>query len=293
MYVKLAVDDDGKVKVSEEGLPMFVTDKEVDGKPEEVAVNVPQMYSKIIELGKENKTSRETNQAQLEVLNLFEGIDDVGEWKISADKAIEQVANFDDKDWLKADKVEKMKSSMKEAHEIETGKIKEQFNSALGEKDDVIGKKEGQIRKLMVSSSFAKHSLFSGEKPKTNLPPEIAETYFGQHFKVEEVNGELVVRGYFTNGDIVYAVSNPGEPADFNEAMGLIFDVYPGRDKLLRASPGGSGAGGGGGAEETSDDIATLEKEHAEAIAAGAASKAISLKNKIFQLKQAKRSRAA
>ncbi len=240
MYVKLALDDDGKVKVSEEGLPMFVTDKEVDGKPEEVAVNVPQMYSKIIELGKESKTHREKHEAQAEVLNLFEGIDDVDEWKKNADKSIEQVANFDDKDWLKADKVEKMKSSMKEAHEIETGKIKEQFNTALGEKDGVIGKKEEQIRTLMVSSSFAKHPLFSGEKPKTSLPPEIAETYFGQHFKVEEANGRLVVRGYFTNGDIVYAVSNPGEPAEFNEAMNLIFDVYPGKDKLIRAAPGGS-----------------------------------------------------
>ena len=293
MYVKLALDENGNVKVSEEGLPMFVTDKEVDGKPEEVAVNVPQMYSKIIELGKENKSHREKNEEITATLNLFEGIDDIEEWKKSAEKAIESVANFDDKDWLKADKVDKMKASMKEAHEIETGKIKEQFNSALGEKDEVIAKKEGQIRKLMVSSSFAKHPLFSGEKPKTNLPPEIAETYFGQNFKVEESNGELVVRGYFGNGDIVYAVSNPGEPADFNEAMNLIFDVYPGKDKLLRAAPGGSGAGGGGGAEEVTDDIAALEKQHADAIAGGQASVAIRLKNKIFDLKQKKRGQAA
>jgi hypothetical protein len=142
----------------------------------------------------------------------------------------------------------------------------------------------------MVSNRFATSPFFSGTNPKTTLPPEIAETYFGKHFKVEEdkTTGALNLAAYHSNGDPVYSRQNPGEVANFDEAMVAIFDQYPGKDQLIRASGGGSGAGGGSGGKDDDEgqDIKALEKQYAEAQKTGDAKAMVAIKNKLFKARQ-------
>ena len=280
----LKKDDDGGVVYDGEK-PVYL---DPDGK--ELSLDPPQMYMKIIDLGKESKGHRERADGLGAQVKLFEGIEDLEAWKIEADKALETLVNFNEKDWLKADKVEKLKKEMKEAYEEQAGVLKKGYELKSEELVGTIGKKDVQIRKLMVSNKFATSPYFSGTEPKTNLPPEIAETYFGKNFKVEEdkETKELSLVAYYNNGDQVLSRQNPGELAEFDEAMASIFDVYPGKERLLRAKGGGTGGRGGigEGGDDDPNDIKKMETEYAEATKAGDAKKAIGIKNRLWKARQ-------
>jgi hypothetical protein len=284
-------DDDAKVPVFKDGKPVYI---DPDGK--EVPLDPIAMYQKIIDLGKEAKGHRERADGAEKSMKLFEGIDELVEWKTKADEAITTVENFKDKDWMKADKVDKLKADMKSAYDEQVEGVKKSFEQKENDYKVVIGKKDGQIRTLMVSNQFATSPYFSGTEPKTNLPPEIAETYFGKNFKVEEdeKTGILQLVAYNLKNEPYYSRENPGEIAGFHEAIGFVFDSYPGKDKLLRGGKPGSGAGGGGGGDGSgdSDDLQKFKDQYAEAQKAGNHKLMISLKNKMFEIEKKKRQSA-
>lgn len=294
--------DPWKIKIDEESkLPAFQQPENEGDLPrpiyvspegKEIALDPVGMYGKILEMGKIEKELRGNTKRLETQLELFADVEDLPAWKEEALKAMETVKNFNDKEWMDVKKVEKLKEEMKEAHAKQLNQVSESFSLKEGEFKETLGKKDGQIRKLMVSNKFATHELFSGKDPKTSLPPEIAETYFGKNFKVEEAdNGELILRAYYDNGDSVYSHENPGELADFHEAMYSVFERYPGKDKLLKGGEKGSGAGGGSGSGEGDgdDEISKLQKEYDDAIANKQVQRSIALKNKIFKLQQTKK----
>lgn len=289
MFVELVLNEDGAPKMVKEGdvnMPVF---KDKDGK--EVPVDVPRMYQKIIDLGNESKTHRTSLEEMKSKFSELDGVDDVGEWIVSAKEAMESVQNFNEKDWLKVEKVDSMKRQMKEAHDSDLLAQRQSFEGVIAEKETGLKKKDEHIRRLMVSNEFAKHELFAGENRRTTLRPEIAEAYFGKYFKVEEDEntGDLVTRAYYSNGDMIYSRSNPGEPADFTEGMNEIWEKYPGKDSQMRGRKAGSGGSGGSGSDDPPSQIARLQAEYEEAIAAKDTSKAIVLKRKLHELRMQQR----
>ena len=289
MFVKLAFEEDGKtVKVTEDGKPIYL-----DKEDKEVPVDAPQMYQKIIDLGKENKTFREAGKELKKKFVMFDEVEDVPAWHAEAVKALETVANFNEKDWLKADKVESMKRQMNDAHDADVESVKESFAGTILEKDTALTRKDGQIRKLTVSAKFGQCPIFVGEKRPTTMTPDAAEAIFGSNIKVEEDPKDtetLLTRIYYdkVGSDLIYSIASPGEPAEFNEGMTILWETYAQKNNYKRGDGGGSGAqgGGNGGEEEPSGDIATLQKQYDEAIAAKQTGKAISIKNRLFALKQ-------
>lgn len=295
-----------KIKVSddENKTPVFTEPKEEGELPKlvfispegkELALDAPGMYEKIVDMGKTEKDLR----GQLKRLNgqfeLFEGIEDIAEWKANAEKALEQVANFNDKDWMDIKKVDKLKEDMNVAHQKKVDQMQASFKESEEKSKELLSKKDSQIRQLMVSNKFATHPLFSGKNPKTSLPPEIAETYFGKNFKVEEQDsGELILRSYYDDGSPVYSHENPGELADFYEAMFNIFEKYPGKDKLLvTGGPGSGGTGGSGDDEEGEDKALTrLENAYAEAQKSNDVKKMVAIKNQLHDLRKKKQKAA-
>ena len=259
-------------------------------KIEEIALDAPQMHGKILELNKESKKNRESFETLQAKFGVLKDIEDLEEWKKKADEALEHVANFNEQDWLKADKVAKLKQEMADAYEEKLGNQKKGFETQLVEREGAIGKKDSQIRKLLISNKFATSSLFSGDDPKTTLPPEMAEAYFGKNFKIEEGNeGVLRIIAYDANGDQIISRINVGEPAEFEEAIEAIFDSFPGKDRLLKSKGGGSGGAGGGGGSDGGGipaGIKKLEEAYAVAEKAGNSKLMISLKNQLFEAKR-------
>jgi hypothetical protein len=283
-----------KLKTTEDGAPVIEGTKItfVDPEGKEIALDPPQMYGKIVSLNKESKGFRDKAEAATAVVTLFEGVEDIPEWKKKADDALKTVENFNSKDWMDAKKVEKLKTEMATSYDQKLEKQKTSFTEALNGKDAVIASKDSQIHKLLVTNNFAVHPLFGGPKPKTKLSPEMAEAYFAKHYRVEvgDDGVELMLRAYNDPGkfeDPIYSRENPGEPATFAEAMNELWDRFPGKDALMGASPPGSGSGGGSGdGDGTPDELASLEKAHAKAVSEGRAKDAITLKNQIFRFKQ-------
>jgi len=252
--MKLKLDENGNAVV-QDGKPVYVHE---DGK--EVPFDAPAAMAKIQELNEEAKKhrlrARELNEKLQMFLDAVGDETDPGEWLEKAVKAIETVQNLDQKKLVDAGQVEALKKNLSEAYE-----------KKLAEMQEVVKAKENQIYRLTISSAFAS-SPFIAEK--TTLPPDIAETYFGRHFKVEEgENGEVRIVGYI-NGNPILSREKPGEPAPFEEAIQVIVENYPMKDRILRGTPGGSGGSGNqGGAVPGGITLADLRTpaEKAEFIA--------------------------
>ena len=286
MPLELKFDEEGKIVfVEKEGvkLPVYVDE---DGK--DIEVDVPSLFTKITEVSAEAKGYRKDKATLKEKFKLFDGIENLEEWKVEVEKAVDTVKNFDDKKLVDAGKVEEIKNQIKDVHKEEIVQIHKSYEQSGIDKDQIIKDKDSTIYSLMVSSQFAQSPFFSGESPKSTLPPEIAETYFGKNYKVEDDGkGALRTTGYKNDKTPIYSRENPGELADFNEALEVIIGEYPYKDRILRSTGAGSGAGGGsGGGAETGVDaqIAKLRSLWEEAIKNKDGKKALSLKNRIFDL---------
>lgn len=284
MALVLKINEETKAPViTEDGKIVYYDDEDKDQK--DLPLDPPAMYAKISDLGKQNKKDRDKYVAIRDRFSLFTDIEDLSEWKEKADAALVTVDNFNDKDWMKADKVDKLKQDMKESYEKQLLAKDSVLNDTLSKHQQELETKAGQIRKLMVSSRFASSPHFVGEKKKTTIPPDMGESYFGNAFKVEEVGDskKLVLRAY-QGDDVITSKINPGEPADFEEAISILIDNYPYKDDILSAPGGGSGGQGGKGQSGGDTTLADLKKQHQEALKNGQHQRAIGLKNQIFEL---------
>jgi hypothetical protein len=280
MAWKLKVDEAG-TPVVQEGIPVFVDDT---GK--EAPIDPNQMHQKILELNAESKSRREKLEELGRRLKPVEGIEDVAAFMENATKALETVKNLDDASLVQAGDVERIKSDAKRGMEEVERRLKEQLRAREAELQKELQVRDGHIRKLLISSQFAQHDLFSGTSPRTHIPPDVAESYFGKHFDVDDSGGNLRVIAKDTNGQVITS-REPGqfaEPASFAEAMELIFAAYPNKDKLLRAGPGGSGAGGGAEGVPAKTPLAVIKQKLAKATEARDVTQMLRLKTQLAEL---------
>jgi hypothetical protein len=239
---KLKTTEDGAAVVQDE-LPVFL-DTET-GKEEPIDPN--RFRQKILEVNAEAKSRREKIEEFQGRLEPVKDIENLAEFVTNANKALETVKNLEDTQLVEAGKVEQIKADAKRGLEETKEKLLAQFATREDELQKEVAARDAHIRHLMVSSRFAANEHFSGTDPKTVLPPDIAETYFGKHFDVVEEGGRLSVVAKDAAGSVIMSrdPTRLAEPAEFDEAMEIIFATYPKKEKLLRAGPGGSGATGG------------------------------------------------
>jgi hypothetical protein len=269
----LKLDDKGAVVV-QDGKPVF------DDNGKDVVVDVSSLFSKITDLNTESAGRRRELVTIKDKFSGLKDVDDIAAYIETATKAIDTVSNMDDVKKLDAEKVEAFKNETKAAYEQKVeAQNKIWAEKVTGLEQSVMGK-QGVIYDLMVKSQFAKSPYFTGEDKMTNLIPEIAESHFGKHFKVEENDsGKLVVAGYKTDGTRIFSRSNPGEPADFNESLAEIISDYPMKDAILKGGHGGSGGNGNSGG--TGDKVSDLQKQYSAAMKERNVSLAMVIKRKI------------
>lgn len=289
MKMELKVDGNGQA-VLQDGKPVYVLE---DGK--DFVADVPTMYGKTLELKGEAKRNREKAEAAETQVAMYQGYfpdmdgDQLKDWKTQADEALTTVQNLKDKELLDAGKVEQIKNELKEAHDKNLGRVKAQFQEKEQGYQATISNKDDQIFSLMVGNAFANSRFFAGKEPLTVLPPDAALALFGKDFKVEEnkTTKQLHIVGYYNGSEILSKQPDMvGEIAPVEEALEYLIERYPHKDRIMTAGKSGSGAGGGEGGGEPKDELAKLQKQYNDAVAAGDGRKAISLKNKIHALQQ-------
>lgn len=232
------VDDSGKV--------IFVdTDVAEDDPKRKTPIDVVSTYTSIPKLRAEAAERRKEAEELRKKVDVFGEIDPA-----KAIEALKIVQNLKDGDLVKANEVEVLKKSIENSYVEEKKSILEVHATQLSAKETEINTLNSTVRKLLISNQFKSSAFFSGATPKCTIPAEIAESYFGQNFKVENVGGVPNCVAYIMNPitgveEKIYSRSNPGVLADFDEAMAIILDKYPGKEAILSA--GKTGVGGGGG----------------------------------------------
>jgi hypothetical protein len=218
--MKLKLDDQGHV-VLQDGKPVYVYD---DGK--EVAFDAPGTVNTITRLNAEAKTHREGKEAAETALKAFEGITDGA----AAKKALEIVANLDQKKLVDAGEIEKVKEEISKAYK---GQVDEWSTKAQTF--------EKQLYEEKIGGAFSRSKYIS---EKLAIPADLVQSKFGAAFKVED--GKTIA--YDQHGNKIYSRTRPGEFADFDEAIESLVEQYPHRDHILKGSgASGSGASNNGG----------------------------------------------
>lgn len=212
--MKLKTDEQGHAVV-QDGKPVYIKD---DGS--EIAFDVAGTVATIGRLNGENKSHRERAEAAETKLKGFEGIEDPKK----ALEALGVVANLDQKKLIDAGEVEKVKAEISKSYQT---KLDEATAKSTG--------LEQQLYAEKVGGAFTRSKYVT---EKLSIPPDMVEARFGKHFSIEE--GRIVAKD--TGGNKLYSQSNPGEPADFDEAMAQLVSQYPYKDSILK----GTGASGGG-----------------------------------------------
>lgn len=208
------------------GLPIYVHG---DGK--EVGFDGPGAVSRITALNAEAKGHREGKEAAETALKAFEGIEDAE----AAKKAMETVANLDQGQLVTAGKVEEIKAGAKQAAEQQVAAavkgFEDQLKTLTGERDTLQTQLHGEKK----GNAFGSSKFVAD---KVAVPRPMLEKTYGDNFKVED--GKLVP--YDAAGNKIYSRANPGEVADFDEALEIIITADPYKDHILK---GQIGAGGG------------------------------------------------
>lgn len=212
--MKLKLDANGNV-VLQDGKPVYIKD---DGT--EVAFDAVGTVATITRLNGEAKTHREAAEAANAIVAKFKGIEDPA----AALAALDTVSKLDQKKLIDSGEVERVRK------EISAG-----FETKLTEATTRAQNLEQQLYGEKVGGAFSR-SKFIGEK--LVIPADLVQARFGANFAIED--GKVVAKD--ANGQKLYSRANPGELADFDEALGILVDSYPNKDHILK----GSGASGSG-----------------------------------------------
>jgi hypothetical protein len=229
--LKLKKDGDGHV-VLKEDKPIYI-----DQEGQEVALDAPKLWGDLKAANNESAGRRvkleEMEATAAEQAKRWEGIDPE-----EAKKAIETVKNFNEKQMVDAGEVDRIKQGVKDGYEEKLKQQKESFERALTEKDKMVVLKDNQIRNLLVRGAFEGSNYL---REKTVLFPGAAFAYFGDYFDIEEINGELRAVGKIDKKPII-SRSNPGEIASTEEAIEILIENNPQKERILKVQ----GTGGGG-----------------------------------------------
>lgn len=210
------IEVDGKTYAEvQDDKPVYVHQ---DGK--EIAFDAAGATSTISRLNREAQGHREAKETLEKQVQAFEGITDPD----AARKALETVANLDDKKLIDAGEVEKVKQEVSKA-----------YQGQLDEVNAVKQELEQQLYSEKIGGSFSRSKLIAD---KFAIPADLVQSHFGKAFKVED--GQVVA--YDEHNQKIYSRENPGALAGFDEALEILVDTYPHKDSILKA-PGGAGMG--------------------------------------------------
>jgi len=232
------VNEDGVIAV-EGGNPVWVYEGgEKDGK--EAPVEFGKTLATISRLTVESTDRKaKLNELTTKYKPLEEaGIEDFADYIGKASKALETVANLDDKQIMDAGQIEKIKEGVSKSYEAKIEALRKTSEEQVVKLSTQLSEQDKSIRNLVIRGSFDRSEFL---KEKTVLLPDMAFSYFGDRFDVEIKDGKPVGFAKDKEGNPLMSLANPGEIADPVEAIELLVMDHPQRDRILRMESSGSG----------------------------------------------------
>lgn len=269
------VKEDGTIEV-QDGNPVWIYEGGAEN-GKEAAVDFSKTLATIANTTKESIQRKEKIAELKGKLDPIEaaGITDFGDFMAKAKQAMDTVANLNDKEILDAGQVDKIKSAITEGYEKKIEAIKNDFGKKIAEGEGKLSAKDASIKRLLIKGAFDGSEFL---REKTFLLPEIAYTFFGERFDVEEVNGNFMGFAKGKDGEKLMSIKNPGDIAGLDEAIELIIADYPQKDRILKADQSGSGLPG---SKSTGGHDGNLVTKYSEAKAKGDVTTMVSLKGQM------------
>lgn len=207
------------------GLPVYTHD---DGK--EVGFDAAGAVATIKARNGEAQSHREAKESAEAALKAFEGIEDAE----AARTALETVRNLASGDLKTAAQIKEITDAAKRAAEEQVAaavKAKdEEIKRVADERDSVTSAFHGEL----IGGGFSRSKFITD---KIAVPVDLMQSQFGRNFKVED--NKLVAYG--PDGKKIYSRANPGNVAEFDEALEELVNAYPSRDHILKGNIGGGG----------------------------------------------------
>lgn len=229
--------DGDKLAMDAKGNPIFINS---DGAELATEANT------ISRLNAEAKGHRERAEAAETRLAAFKDID-----PDKAREAFDKLSKVDQKKLIDAGEVDKVRNE-----------VSANFTAQIAEKDKAISSANDRINGMIKDRAFDR-SKFIAEN--IAIPADMFTDTFGKHFKVDE-KGNLVAND--KNGNPIYSKTRMSEIADVDEALSILVDQYPHKDRILKAPDvGGSGNGGGGGNRGTGRTMRRAEFDGLDPVA--------------------------
>jgi len=251
--------DENGVIVVTDGNPVWIYESGQE-KDQEAPVNFGKTLATIQNITKESIGRKEKINELKAITGKIEeaGIEDLDAFIEEAKTAMETVKNLTDQQTAQADSMEKMKQSIADSFNRQIESLKEAAKKSESEWQAKLDAKQKAIERLIIKGAFDTSSFL---REKTVMLPDMAFTYFGDRFKVEERDGELVGYAVDKEGDKIMSLKNPGQYADPIEAIEIIVNEHPQKDRLLRMDASGSGMGAPAGKNDPSANLQTRYKD--------------------------------
>lgn len=218
-------DADGKLETDADGNPIFIN----SGKEQSVKGDT------IASLNSEAATHRkakETAEAKLA---------EYGD--ITPDAAKKNAATLKDVDLSKMVNADKLDEVRRE--------VGQEYQEKLDQEKQMNVNLQKSVDQMTLDNAFSQSKFFA---ENIATPLDMFSATFGPNFKVED--GKIVA--YNAAGNKLNSTRNMGELASFDEALEMMVETYPHKDKILKADDqrgsgngGNGGNGGGGGARMT------------------------------------------
>jgi len=171
--------------------------------------------------------------------------DKILEFVSGAVKNSEIVQNFDDKDFVAANKV-------KEITDKAIANVEQSYKKKINDQEILFTNKEADYlkkydqmdkmgRKLLIESEFKSSEFLKKQIP--NVPWDFFYNTYEKNFSVEhDNNGKANVKAQREDGTDVISLSKPGQFADPQEAIEILINEHPRRDSFMSGFQNG-GAG--------------------------------------------------
>lgn len=231
-------DENGTLVVTD-GNPVWIYESGPE-KDKEAVVEFGKTLNTIQSITKESISRKDKLNELKQIIAPLEaaGIDNIAEYLENSKKALETVGNLSDKEILDAGEVDKIKKSLTDGFTKQIESIKIASEKALKDAQDKLIAKDASIKNLVVRSAFDSSDFL---KEKTFLLPDIAYSFFGNMFDVEEQNGNLVGFARDKEGNKLMSIQRPGEVASPLEAIEILVNDHPQKDRILKMDSNGSG----------------------------------------------------
>jgi len=269
------VDENGGF-VAQDGAPIWIYE-DGENKGSEAPVDFGKTLKSINDIKSESITRKNKLKELGEKYKAIDdlGVEDLSEWIVKANGAMEKVANLTDKEILDAGGIEKIKTQAAEVWQAKLNNTAKSYEEKLAEKEKAIMGKDGAIRNLIIRGAFDRSEFL---RDRTVLPSNFAYADMGGRFVVEEVNGELKGFALDAEGNKLMSAKNPAEYADPDEAIELLVLSHPQKDRILKAD-----ASGGGAQNTNAGKASDLLAQYNDAKAKGQHAAMVSLKRRLHE----------